>query len=153
MRNKDDIDAYLGKSPYTYEELEENTWLVHDASLEGSPENVVIRLSDDIVLFRVNVLDLEEVPAQVRGELFAMLLELNATDMVHGAYGVQLSGSAAPKERSSHAQSRLNAAGKVMLTSSMRLENLDYSEFVGTLDDFTVALAKHHELIASFAKP
>ena len=144
MRNKDDIDAYLGKSPYTYQELEENTWLVRDASLEGSPENVVIRLSGDIVLFRVNVLDLDEVPAEKRGELFATLLELNATDMVHGAYGVQ---------RTSQAASKLDAPGKLMLTASMRIENLDYNEFVGTLDDFTVALAKHHELIASFAKP
>lgn len=143
MRNKDDIDAYLAKSPYTYQELEENTWLVRDASLEGSPENVVIRLSGDIVLFRVNVLDLDEVPVEKRGELFATLLELNATDMVHGAYGVQ---------RTSHAQNKLSAPGKLMLTASMRLENLDYNEFVGTLDDFTVALAKHHEFIASFAK-
>lgn len=141
MRNKDDIDAYLGKSPYTYQELEENTWLVRDTSLESSPnvgrENVVIRLSGEIILFRVHVLDLEEVPAEKRGELFATLLELNATDMVHGAYGVQRTGS---------------GPGKLMLTASMRLENLDYNEFVGTVDDFTVALAKHHELIASFAK-
>jgi len=143
MRNKDDIDAYLAKSPYTYQELEENTWLVRDASLEGSPEsnssreNVVIRLSGDIVLFRVHVLDLEEVPAEKRGEFFGTLLELNATDMVHGAYGVQR-GVAGP--------------GKLMLTASMGLENLDYNEFVGIVDDFTVALAKHHEFIASFAK-
>ena len=140
MRNKDDIDAYLGKSPYTYQELEENTWLVRDTSLDGSPnigrENVVIRLSGEIILFRVHVLDLEEVPAEKRGELFAMLLELNATDMVHGAYGVQRTGT---------------GPGKLMLTASMRLENLDYNEFVGTVDDFTVALAKHHEFIASFA--
>jgi len=140
MRNKDDIDAYLGKSPYTYQELEENTWLVRDTSLDGSPnagrENVVIRLSGEIILFRVHVLDLEEVQAEKRGELFATLLELNATDMVHGAYGVQRTGA---------------GPGKLMLTASMRLENLDYNEFVGTVDDFTVALAKHHELIASFA--
>lgn len=140
MRNKDDIDAYLGKSPYTYQELEENTWLVRDTSLDGSPnvgrENVVIRLSGETILFRVHVLDLEEVQPEKRGELFATLLELNATDMVHGAYGVHRTGP---------------GPGKLVLTASMRLENLDYNEFVGTVDDFTVALAKHHELIASFA--
>ena len=140
MRNKDDIDAYLGKSPYTYQELEENTWLVRDTSLDGSPnfgrENVVIRLSGETILFRVHVLDLEEVQPEKRGELFATLLELNATDMVHGAYGVHRTGP---------------GPGKLMLTASMRLENLDYHEFVGTVDDFTVALAKHPELIASFA--
>lgn len=132
MRTREDVEAYLGKSPYPFRELEESTWLVQDRA--GAKENIVVRLSGDIVLFRVNVLDLASTDPARREELYALLLELNAGDMMHGAYGL----------------TRDAAGGKVLLTAAMRLEDLDYSELVGTLDDFTVALAKHHERLAPF---
>lgn len=133
MRTREDVEAYLAKSPYPFHELEENTWLVQDRS--GAKENIVVRLSGDIVLFRVNVVDLASIDAARREELFSLLLELNAGDMLHGAYGIAKS----------------DAGGKVLLTSAMRLEDLDYSELVGTLDDFSMAIAKHHERIARFS--
>ncbi len=133
MRTREDVEAYLAKSPYPFRELEESTWLVQDRS--GARENIVVRLSGDIVLFRVNVIDLASIDASRREELFAMLLELNASDMLPGADGVAKS----------------DAGGKVLLTSAMRLEDLDYSELVGTLDDFSMALAKHYDRIAKFS--
>ncbi|MBN8610855.1 MAG: hypothetical protein J0L92_09740 [Deltaproteobacteria bacterium] len=132
MRTREDVEAYLGKSPYPFRELEENTWLVQDRA--GAKENIVVRLSGDLVLFRVNVIDLSSIDTTRREELYALLLELNASDMLHGAYGVSKDGG-----------------GKVLLTAAMRLQDLDYSELVGTLDDFTVAIAKHHDGIAQFS--
>ncbi len=135
MRTREDVEAYLARSPYPFSELEENTWLVQDRS--GARENIVVRLSGDLLLFRVNVLDLDDVDPGKREGFFATMLELNATDMMHGAYGLQRGGT---------------GSGQLLLTATMRLEDLDYSEMVGTLDDFTVALAKHHELIAPFRR-
>ncbi len=133
MRTREDVEAYLAKSPYPYRELEESTWLVQDRT--GAKENIVVRLSGDILLFRVNVIDFGAIDVSRREELFALLLELNASDMVHGAYGI----------------SRTDTGGKVLLTAAMRLQDLDYSELVGTLDDFSMALAKHNDRIARFS--
>ncbi|GAB4194970.1 MAG: hypothetical protein OHK0013_00660 [Sandaracinaceae bacterium] len=134
MRTREDVEAYLAKSPYPYREIDEDTWLVQDRG--GARENIVVRLTGDLLLFRVNVLDLDTVEPSKRESFFATLLELNANDMLHGAYGLQ----------------RFDGSGKVLLTAAMRLEDLDYSELVGTLDDFSVALAKHHERLAAFRR-
>lgn len=124
MRTRDDIESYLSRSAYPHREIEDGTWLVQDPS--GLRENVVVKITDDLALFRVKVMDV----AKADASFYGTLLELNANDMVHGAYGV--------------------SDGKVLLVASLRLENLDYNEFVGTLDDFGMALSKHHERLAPF---
>lgn len=130
MRTNEDIEAYLTRSKYPHRELEEGTWLVSDTS--GANEQIVLKVTDDVALFRVNVLDLATVDPTKKGELHQRCLELNASDMVHGAYGI--------------------AGGSLVLTASLRMENLDYNELVGTLDDFGVALSKHVPGFAAFRK-
>jgi hypothetical protein len=127
MRNREDIEAYLQRSNYPFQEIGDGTWLVRDPS--GIRENIAVRATDDLALFRVKVMDLPG--GQSPAPLSSALLELNASDMVHGAYGIQ--------------------DGKVLLVATLRLENLDYNEFIGTLDDFGVALAKHRERLAALA--
>jgi hypothetical protein len=131
MRTREDIEAYLIRSKYPHEEIEERTWLVRDPS--GIHENVVLRVTEDLAIFRVKVLELPGIDVKKREQFFGALLELNANDMVHGCYGVH--------------------DDKVLLTATLRLENLDYNELVGTLDDFSVALAKHQPKLADFQKP
>src|SRR5690606_4812342 len=58
------------------------------------------------------------------------LLQLNVEDMVHGAYGI--------------------ADGAVVMTCALRLENLDYNELQGTLDDSTLAITNHYKTLARF---
>lgn len=128
MRTREDIEAYLLRSGQPYEEIAPETWMVRDTGRRSGP--IVVRFDGDIVLFRLKVLDLAE--HANRETLFERLLELNATDMVHGAYGI--------------------ADGSVVLTCSLRAENLDYSEFVATLDDFTLALTKHYESLGGLRR-
>lgn len=127
MRTRADIEAYLMRAGLSYREVEEGTFLVHD---RATNDNFVLRIADDLVLLRVKVLDLA---ATVRREdLYRLLLELNATEMVHGAYGI--------------------ADDAVVLTSMLRLGSLDYEELVATIDDFSLALTNHHERLAAFRK-
>ena len=55
--------------------------------------------------------------------------------MVHGAYGI--------------------AGDDLLMIATLRLEHLDFNEFSGTLDDFSIALTNHHpklrDLIAADA--
>ena len=65
-----------------------------------------------------------------RGELFRQLLEFNARDLVHGSYGLE--------------------GDHVVLTDTLDLENLDYSEFESSFDSITLALASHLGALAPF---
>jgi hypothetical protein len=114
----EDIQSYLLKMDLPYEEPREGTWLVK--GLDGV-DNVVITLAGPVVVFRVKIMD---VPLHHREELFRTLLELNATEMMHGAYGVE--GDA------------------VVISDALQVENLDYNEFAATMDDITLAVASHH---------
>ncbi len=126
MRTREDIESYLIRSQLPHDEVEgRDMWLVHDA---GSGETIVVSLAGPLVLFRVKVLELSQ--AREKEKLFERLLELNASEMVHGAYGI--------------------SDGAVVLTCTLRLANLDYGELQGTIDDFSVALTKHYETLAAF---
>ncbi|MGD8317124.1 MAG: hypothetical protein PVH76_05220 [Myxococcales bacterium] len=126
MRSREDIESYLVRAEVAYEEVgEDGMWLVRDPSLG---EKIAIKATDSLLLFRVQVLDLAEVVD--RPGLFEELLNLNATDLVHGAYG--LSGDA------------------IVLTCTLQLDNLDYNELQAVLDDFSLALANHYEKLTKF---
>lgn len=132
MRTREDIESYLLRSNLSFQEVGaqggadgEAIWLVRDPS---SGENVVLSLAGPYLLFRVKVMDLDEV--EDRAGLFERLLELNANDMIHGAYGI--------------------ADGALVLTAALPLENLDYNEFQGTVDDLTMALTNHYETLAAY---
>ena len=128
MRSREDIESYLMRAGLMYEEVEgKDIWLVQDPS---AAERIVVSLTGDLVLFRVKVLELDDVKAEKRGELFERLLELNASDMVHGAYGI--------------------ADDAVVLTCVLRLPDLDYNEFQGTIDDFSLAFSNHYQTLAGF---
>lgn len=128
MRSREDIEAYLLRAGHPFEEVAENTWVVRDPEARGA--HVVVKLDDAIVLFRMKVLELDD--AYDRAALFEKLLGLNATQMLNGAYGI--------------------SDGAVVLTAALRAENLDFNEFQGVLDDFTMALGNHYETIKGFRK-
>ena len=124
MKTAADVQAYLMKMELPSEEPRENTWMV--GGLDGL-DNLVITLAGPVLVFRVKVMD---IPAHHREELFRTLLELNATEMMHGAYGIE--------------------GESVVIMDALQLENLDYNEFAATVDDITLAVASHHGRLAKF---
>ena len=124
MRTSQDIQSYLLKMELPHEEVREGTWVVK--GLEGL-DNMIITLAGPVVVFRVKLM---EIPRHHREDLFRVLLELNATEMMHGAYGVE--GDA------------------VVISDALQLENLDYNEFAATVDDITLAVASHHGRLAKY---
>ena len=129
MRTRDDIEAYLTRAGLPFREIAEDgtMWLVRDT---GWGEHVVVTLAGPLVLFRMKITTLAEVDRHP--EFFKTLLEMNARDMIHGAYGI--------------------SDGEVVLTGTLRMENLDYNEFQGTFDDFSLALSNHLDTLHGFAK-
>ena len=129
MRTREDIEAYLNRSELPFRELGEDgsMWLVRDPDWG---EHVVVTLAGPLLVFRMTVTKLEGV--ERHPELFRTLLEMNASDMIHGAYGIN--------------------EDAIVLTCTLRMENLDYNEFQGTFDDFSLALSNHLDTLRGFAK-
>lgn len=126
MRSREDIESYLSRAEVQYEVVgEDDMWLVRDSSLG---ENIAIKIAGSLLLFRVKVLDLSGVEEEAA--LFRELLKLNATDLVHGSYGI--------------------SEGAIVLTCTLEVENLDFNELQAVLDDFSLALANHYEKLTKF---
>jgi len=123
-RTAEDIESYLIKMELQHEALKPGMWLVR-----GGPgvESFVISLGGPVVVFRIKVM---EIPTAHREELFRTLLELNATDMIHGSYGIE--------------------GDNIVLVDCLELENLDFNEFQATFDDMTMAIANHYQRLAKF---
>ncbi len=127
MRTREDIESYLLRMGAPYEEIADGMWLVHDES--AKLDTIVIRASGPVIVFRAKVMS---IPENRREELYRMLLELNAREMLHSAYGIE--------------------ENAVVLTAALETENLDFNEFQAAIDDMTLALTNHIDRLAKFRK-
>ena len=119
------IEQYLIDLKYNYKEVKPNFWLLDDEK-HGLGGLAVIH-ADPIVIVRVQLMD---TPILNREHFFAKLLELNATDMIRGAYGLE--------------------GEKVVITDTLVYETLDYAEFRASLDAISLALAQHFPILSVY---
>jgi hypothetical protein len=126
-RTLEDMNSYLAKLEMPYEEIKEGTWVIHDH--DDKIENIVVSFADPIVVFRVKVMDAPS-DRDKRARLCEKLLELNATDMVAGAYGLE--GNA------------------VVWTDTLQSENLDYNEFQASVDALSLSISQHYSELSQF---
>jgi hypothetical protein len=128
MITKDDIQSFLDRfegGSLTVMEIEPNLWLAR--TIDNA--EVVIHYAPPVVILRVRVMELPASEPR-RSELFRQLLEYNARELVHGSYGLE--------------------GDHVVLTDTLELENLDYSEFEASFDSITLALASHLGALATY---
>jgi hypothetical protein len=121
---KNKIEQYLIDLMYTYREVDKNMWLVDDP--EHNLAGIAVMYDDPVVLFRVVLMD---APEEHRLELFTKLLELNASDIVHGAYALE--------------------DNQIVLINTLDYDTMDYGEFRSTLDSFSLALVQHYPILSS----
>lgn len=105
--------------------VEPGLWVL-TAGTDG-PE-VVVHHNPPVVVLRVRVMRLPDGPQ--KPELYRHLLELNATDLVHGSYGID--------------------GNDIVLSDALELENLDFTEFQASFDSMTLALASHLSTLAPY---
>ena len=119
------IEQYLIDLKYSYREIKPNLWLLDDA--DHSLEGMVVMYADPLVVVRVQVMN---APSENREEFYTKLLELNAVDMIHGAYGLE--------------------GEKVVIIDTLEYETLDYAEFRATLDAISLALTQHYPILSVY---
>jgi hypothetical protein len=130
MLTRDDIEGFLDRltaEGESYEEVEQGLWVVRPG---GNLElDVVVNYSPPVVLLRVKVMSIPADDGKC-ANLNRRLLELNANDLVHGAYGI--------------------TQDSIVLTEALELEHLDYEEFLAAYESMTLALASHIREFASY---
>ena len=130
MVTKEDIEGWLNRLAQegpTFSEVEPGLWVVKP---EGELDfSVVVHFSPPVVLLRVKVMTLPS-NADAAATLNRRLLELNATDLVHGSYGIE--------------------SNSIVMTEALELSHLDYEEFQAAYESITVALASHLREIGSY---
>ncbi len=130
MVTHDDIVAFLdrlGADGATYEEVSDGLWNVLPAG--DLDFGVVVNYSPPVAVLRVKVMELPKDSAR-QAALDRRLLELNATDLLHGSYGIQ--------------------DNVVVLTEALELAHLDFEEFLAAYESITLALASHIRELATF---
>ena len=120
VKSREDLEAYFERLGLRYESLDDGTFLVGVAPGQ-SP--VAVRLESPVVVLQVSI-GQEPVGDLAReARLLRRLLELNASDLLHAAYGLQ--------------------GSKIVLSAALEAGNLDLNELEATLADMGMALSKH----------
>mgnify|MGYP001023599468 CR=1 FL=1 len=121
------IERYLIDLTLTYSEMATDMWLIEDASrgLEG----IVVVLDEPLVLIRLAIM---KVPTKRREECFLKLLELNANDVLHGAYAID--------------------KDEVVLIDTLNYETMDLGDFQASIDSIGLAVVQHYPILSEFYK-
>ena len=130
MVTHDDIQAFLdrlGASGASYTEVSEGLWNVRPGG--DLDFGLVVHYSPPVVVLRVKVMDLPKASGK-QAALYRRLLELNASDLLHGSYGIQ--------------------NDSVVLTEALELAHLDFEEFLASYESITLALASQIRELATF---
>ena len=122
MVTREDIESFLIRMDMEYEELEEGMFLAQSRS-HGAP--LVAHYSPPLLLLRMKVMDLPA--SDGNAELYRTLLVLNATDVVHGSYGIE--------------------EDELILSDTLELETLDFHEMRASVESMQLAASAHLERI------
>jgi len=119
------IEQYLIELMITYQQVGQDMWLLDDK--EHSLHGVAVMQIENLVVIRAGIMD---VPKSNLLELYTKLLELNATDVVHGAYAVD--------------------KNKIILIDTLQYESMDREDFQASLDSFSMALVDHYPILSKY---
>jgi len=119
------IEQYLIDLMITYQQVGANLWLLDDEvhSLQG----VAVMQAESIVIVRAEIMD---VPKNNLLELFTKLLEINASELVNGAYALD--------------------NNKIVLIDTLHYDTMNYDDFRSVLDSFSLALTEHYPVLSKF---
>ena len=121
-----DLEAYLRRLERPFERLADGTYVI----VAGAERPLVaLKLAPPVLVLRVEIGDLPQSDSG-RLRVFKELLELNASALLHAAYGLQ--------------------SDRIVLSAALELASADLGELEAVLADIDLALAEHvpvlHEL-------
>ena len=130
MVTKEDIEGFLNRldsGGVSHSEVEPGIWVMKPGG--ALDFDVIVHFSPPVVVISVKVMPLPP-DKQLEATLNRRLLELNASDLVHGAYGIE--------------------ENNIVMAEALELSHLDFEEFQAAYESITVALASHLREIGTF---
>lgn len=127
MVTRDDLESYLIRMDADFDEVDDGMFLIRTDN-GGAP--IVVHHSEPLLLVRMKVMDLPT-DSEGLGGLYETLLKLNATDVIHGAYGIE--------------------AGELILSDTLQLGHLDFDELRASLESVQLAASSHVSRIQALA--
>ena len=130
MVSKEEVEHFLDRlagEGASFREVENGLWAVRPSG--GLDIDVIVHFTPPVLLLRVKVMNIPNDDSRC-ASLNRRLLELNATDLVHGSYGI--------------------AGDAVVLTEALELSHLGFEEFLAAYESMTLALDTHIREFASY---
>jgi len=125
MATNSDIESYFKELELSYETVGEGIWLLN---LEDQGvDNLIINHEPPVVVSRIKLMD---APTKNREQFFKHLLELNSTDLIHGAYALE--------------------GDSVVLVDSLQSENLDLNELSASIESLAFAVTQNYAELSSY---
>ncbi len=129
VKSREDLEVYFQRLGLRYEPHQEGTFLI---ALASGQTPIAVRFEPPVVVAQVSIGDAQAADLARKERLFRRLLELNATDLLHAAYGLQ--------------------GDRIVLSAALEADNLDLNELEATLADMGMALSKHVPFLREMAE-
>jgi hypothetical protein len=120
MATAGDVEAYLRRLDRTFEKIGEDTFVV---GLGAGQPPAVLKLSPPVLVAQVDVAEAPSKNPSLEAKLFRRLLELNATDLVYVAFGIE--------------------NGRIVIDAALELSGFDLNEIDAVLANLDLAIAEH----------
>ncbi len=127
MVTREDVESYLLRMGLDMEEVEEGLWVIHPGG-ESEATPVVAHFSPPLLLLRLKVMELPQNGGQKLCQLYRQLLEFNATDILHGSYGIE--------------------EDQIVLSDALELETMDFAELRNSYESMMFAVSSHLSRLA-----
>lgn len=125
MVTQNDIEIYLDDCGFPFEQVSDGVWKVE--STDNNVDNIIMSYEDPILLLRVNLM---KVPEADREVFYERLLILNATEIPHGAFGVE--------------------NDIVVVIDTLQVENLDRNELQASIDSIGFTVAQYYSELKGY---
>jgi len=125
MVTQNDIEIYLDDSGYPFEKVDDSLWRVE--SPDNNVDNIILSYAEPIIMFRINLM---KVPKNNREAFYERLLQLNATEIPHGAFGIE--------------------EDNVVVIDTLQLENLNRNELQASVDSLAFTVAQYYNELKSY---
>ncbi len=108
------IEEYFEGMGFSYVKPKEDVWI---GKIDKDDPNMIIAYAPPVVILRMKLMEVPE--TEEKEKLFRLLLEINATEMDHGAFGIE--------------------ENNITLVDTLQVENLDMNELQASIDSLYLA--------------
>jgi hypothetical protein len=126
IQSNEDLEGYLLRLERRFEQADDGTYLL---SMGADRPLVALRVAAPLLVAQVDI-GLAPLDDATAAPLFRKLLVLNATALVHTAYGIE--------------------GESIVLSAALELKNLDLNELEAVLADLDMALANQVPTLREF---